>query len=198
MRAIHWLPPLVWMAVVLGLSSDAASAEQTSRVLLPLLRWLLPGAPPEQLAALHGLLRKAGHVAEYATLALLWFRAFRRGRGLAPRASAWLALGASLAWAFVDEWHQSALLARTGSALDVVLDAAGAVAALGVVRLGWRAALDGAATLCLWVAALGGGAVLAVNAWAGVASGVLWLTAPAAALALLARRLVRARARSSP
>src|SRR3989338_8323759 len=101
-------------AGVLGLSAGAASAEQTSRVLLTLLRWLLPGAPPEQLAALHGLLRKAGHVAEYATLALLWFRAFRRGRGLAPRASAWLALGASLAWAFVDEWHQSALLARTG------------------------------------------------------------------------------------
>src|SRR3989304_759991 len=73
-----------------GLGGGAASAEERSRVLLPLLRWLLPGAPPEQLAALHGLLRKAGHVAEYATLALLWFRAFRRGRGLAPRASAWL------------------------------------------------------------------------------------------------------------
>ena len=189
MRPAYWLPPVAWMAVVLGLSSEAASAEQTSRFLLPFLRWLLPGAAPEQIAALHGLTRIAGHVVEYAILALLWFRAFRRGRGLGPRASAWLALA--------DEWHQSGLRARTGSALDVALDAAGAVGALGVARLGWRAALDGAATLGLWLAALGGGAVLAVNAWAGVASGVLWLTAPAAALALLVRRLRRARARST-
>ena len=197
MRPAYWLPPVAWMAVVLGLSSEAASAEQTSRFLLPFLRWLLPGAAPEQIAALHGLTRIAGHVVEYAILALLWFRAFRRGRGLGPRASAWLALAPSLAWAVVDEWHQSGLRARTGSALDVALDAAGAVGALGVARLGWRVALDGAATLGLWVAALGGGAVLAVDAWAGVASGVLWLTAPAAALALLVRRLRRARARST-
>ena len=197
MRPAYWLPPVAWMAVVLGLSSEAASAEQTSRFLLPFLRWLLPGAAPEQIAALHGLLRKAGHVAEYATLALLWFRAFARGRGLAPRAASWLALAIAVVWAFVDEGHQSTLLSRTGSVLDVALDAAGAVGALGVARLGWRVALDGAATLGLWVAALGGGAVLAVDAWAGVASGVLWLTAPAAALALLVRRLRRARARST-
>ena len=197
MPLAHWLPPIAWMALVLGLSTDAASAEQTSRFLLPLLHWLLPGAAPEQIAAMHGLVRKAGHVTEYAILALLWFRAFRRGRGLGPRASAWLALGVGLAWAFLDEWHQSALLARTGSALDVLLDATGAVAALGVVRLGWRAALDGAATLCLWAAALGGGTFLAINAWIGVASGVLWLAVPAAVLALLARRLLRTRARSS-
>src|SRR3990170_2068707 len=168
MPLAHWLPPIAWMALVLGLSTDAASAEQTSRFLLPLLHWLLPGAAPEQIAAMHGLARKAGHVIEYAILALLWFRAFRRGRGLGPRASGWL---------------PPPPRPPPGG---------------GVARLGWRAALDGAATLGLWLAALGGGAVLAVNAWAGVASGVLWLTAPAAALALLARRLVRARARSSP
>src|SRR4030065_129659 len=70
-------------------------------------------------------------------------RASRRGRGLGPRASAWLALGVGLAWAFLDEWHQSALLARTGSALDVLLDATGAVAALGGGGLGGRAARGG-------------------------------------------------------
>src|SRR3990172_4579243 len=88
MRPAYWLPPVAWMAVVLGLSSEGASAEQRSRFLLPLLRWLLPWAAPEQLAALHGLARKAGHVIEYAILTLLWFRAFRRGRGLGPRARA--------------------------------------------------------------------------------------------------------------
>src|SRR3990167_76970 len=84
MRALHWLPPLAWMAVVLGLSAEAASAEQTSRVLLPLLRWLLPGAPPEPLAPLHGLLRKAGHAAAYASPAPPRFRSARP----APRSPA--------------------------------------------------------------------------------------------------------------
>src|SRR3989304_8476572 len=104
MRPAPWLPPSGWMALVLGLSTDAAAARQPSRFLPPLLHWLLPGAAPEQIAAMHGLVRKAGHVTEYAILALLWFRAFRRGRGLGPRASAWLALGGGLAGAVLRRW----------------------------------------------------------------------------------------------
>src|SRR3989304_8657857 len=105
MRPAPWLPPSGWRALVLALGTAGASPEQTSRFLLPLLHWLLPGAAPEQIAAMHGLVRKAGHVTEYAILALLWFRAFRRGRGLGPRASSWLgspprlSVGVVVAWA---------------------------------------------------------------------------------------------------
>jgi VanZ family protein len=174
MAPAYWLPPVVWMAVIFGLSSDTASAEQTSRFLLPLLRWLLPWATSGQLDLLHAVARKGGHLTEYAVLAALWFRAFARGRGLTPRAASWLALALSVVWAFVDEGHQSMLLARTGSALDVGIDAGGAVLALGAAHRGWRAALDGAIAALLWLACLGGGAALAVNVWAGVPSGVLW------------------------
>lgn len=194
MRPAHWLPPVFWMGVILALSSDTGSAEQTTRLLLPLLQWLLPWATPAQLDPVHLLARKTGHLVEYAVLAALWFRAFARGRGLAPRASSWLALAISLAWAFLDEWHQSTLFSRTGSAWDVAIDGVGAVAALAAARLGWRAAVDLATAILLWIAAIGGAAVLAVNAFTGVASGILWLTAPAAAAGLLARRL-RARRR---
>jgi len=191
MRLPLWAAPLAWMAVIFALSTDIGSTERTTRLLLPLLRWLVPGAAPDQLATLHGLLRKVGHVAEYAVLALLWCRAIRSSRTLGPRASAWTALAAALAWALLDEWHQSTLPSRTGSVSDVALDGAGAAAALLVLQVGWRAAVDGVATILLWTAALGGPVVLAVDWWAGVASGLLWLTTPTAALALLARRARR-------
>src|SRR5262245_45282128 len=71
--ARYWLPPLAWMALIWGLSTDAGSAEHTSRFLLPLLKWLLPWASPGQIELAHGLVRKCGHVAEYAVLAALWF-----------------------------------------------------------------------------------------------------------------------------
>ena len=187
MAPAYWLPPVVWMAVIFGLSSDTASAEQTSRFLPPLLRWLLPWATSGQLDLLHAAARKSGHLVEYAVLAALWFRAFARGRGLAPRAASWLALAIAVVWAFVDEGHQSMLLSRNGSALDVGIDAGGAVLALAAARRGWRAALDRAAVALLWIACVGGGAALAVNVWAGVPSGALWATAPAAALLLVIR-----------
>jgi VanZ family protein len=191
MRLAHWLPPVVWMAVIMGLSSDTGSAEHTGRWLLPSLRWLLPWATPGQLEAVHGLARKGAHLTEYAILAALCFRAFVRGRGLAPRVAAWATLALSVGWAFLDEWHQSTLPTRIGSAMDVVIDGAGALAALVVARRGWRAAADVAAAGLLWMGAVGGAAVLAINAVAGVPSGALWLTAPAAALGLLARRRLR-------
>jgi VanZ family protein len=191
MRPGYWLPPVVWMAVIFWLSSDTGSAAETSPILLPLLRWLLPWATPGELDALHGLARKGAHVVEYTVLAALWFRALARGRGLGPRASAWLALLLSLGWAGLDELHQSFLLSRTGSAMDVVLDGAAALAALMVARAGWRAAADAATGALLWIALAGGAVALAVNAWAGVPSGALWLTTPLAALGLLARRRLR-------
>ena len=188
--AAYWLPPVVWMAVILFFSSDTGSPEHTSSFLLPLLLWLLPRATPAELDVIHLLIRKTAHLAEYAILAALWFRAFARGRRLPPPTAAWLSLSISLVWAFLDEWHQSALLSRTGSAMDVVLDGAGAVAALAAARLRWRASVALATAVLLWIAAVGGAAVLAVNTSTGVASGILWLTVPAAALGLIARRLL--------
>jgi VanZ family protein len=193
MRPADWLPPLVWMAVIFGLSSSLGSSEETSRFVVPLLRWLFPWAAPGDIAALHGLVRKGGHLTEYAVLAALWFRVFRRGRRLAPGAAAWSALTISIAWAGIDEWHQSFVPARTASAWDVVLDGASAALALLFVVRGWRTALDGATAVLLWLAAAGGAVVLAIDLWADVPSRALWLTTPAALALLLARRRLRRR-----
>ena len=75
------------MGVVLVLSSAPMSAENTAGVLGPVLAWL--GLGPAQVHLLHGVIRKAAHVTEYAILAALWRHAFVRG-GMArpPMASA--------------------------------------------------------------------------------------------------------------
>ena len=143
MRLAHWLPPVVWMALILLLSSDTGSAAHTQSFLFPILRALLPWATPGDLDTIHGLLRKGAHVTEYAVLAALWLRALVRGRGLGARTAAWSAFAIAVGWAFVDELLQSWQPSRTGSPIDVAIDAVGAVGALAAARRGWRASADG-------------------------------------------------------
>ena len=188
MRPAHWLPPVVWMAVILSLASDAGSAEHTSRLILPVLRFVFPGASPLQLDAMHLVVRKLAHVSEYAILAALWLRALVAGRGLAPRPAAWGALAIAVAWAIVDESYQSTVGSRTGSPVDVAIDAAGALAVAVSGRFGWRPTVDALTATLLWAAAIGGAALLALDAAAGVSSGLLWLAVPGALAGLLLRR----------
>lgn len=71
------------------------------------------------------LLRKGAHLGEYAVLYLLTARA------LGWKRAAW-ALAFCVLYAASDEWHQTFVRGRDGKALDVLLDAAGAL-------LGWLA-----------------------------------------------------------
>jgi VanZ family protein len=185
------------MAVIVGFSTDAGSSEHTASWLLPLLKTLAPWATSGQVEALHRLTRRLAHLSEYAILAVLWRRAFVRGRNLTPRSAGVLALAISVAWAILDELHQSFVPSRSASLADVLVDTVGAVVALTVVHVGWRRAVDRTTGALLWIALVGGAGFLLVNAIVGVNSGALWLTAPTAALALVVRTmLARSRSRS--
>lgn len=186
------------MAVILAFSSSGFSADRTGSVLEPILRWLWPGVTAAQLAAVHGLVRKAAHVVEYAILGALWFRTLVHTWPRRPGRAAWVAFALAVAWAAVDESHQASLPTRTGSALDVALDAAGAGGAVVAMRLGWGLFGTVATTALLWLAAAGGAAVIAINLLAGIDSGTLWLTVPLAALLLLLQWLRRSRRRPTP
>jgi VanZ family protein len=188
MHPSSWIPPLTWMAVIMALSSGSFSSQRTGAVFLGLLAGVVPWLTAADLAALHGTARKLAHFIEYAILAALWFRALSRARSLSPGLAWTAAFAICLAWAALDEAHQHFAPNRTGSAQDVAIDAAGSLAALAVVRPHWLATARALTGLLLWVAALGGVAVLAIDRATGVSSGYLWLTAPAAALALAARR----------
>jgi VanZ family protein len=79
--------------------------------------------------------RKFVHMAEYALLFLLWWRALRtvapRGRAIA------LALAIAIGYAMTDEFHQSFVDGRNGNPIDVAIDTVGAsLAAFAVHRRG--------------------------------------------------------------
>ena len=180
-RLTIWLPVLAWMAMIMWFSTGGWSAENTGSILRPLLDWLLPWASAAHIAALHALIRKTAHVTEYGVLAALWFIALTRERRWSARRAAWLAILVAIAWASLDELHQATVPSRTPSVGDVGFDAAGAVIAASLARVGWRQAIRRLTTALLWTAAAGGTVIIAVNLASGVGSGALWITVPLAA-----------------
>lgn len=125
---LWWLAVGLWIAVVLGFSSDRFSAESTARFLAPLVRWIHPSISAETQQLLQFLARRGAHLFEYAVLAALAYQALRESSN--PWRSAGLALAMVIAVAIADETHQSMSAARTGSPIDVSLDVAGGAAAL--------------------------------------------------------------------
>jgi len=199
----HWpglgryAPPVLWMAAIAVFSSSLFGADRTGGLTLALLGRLLPGAGPDLLHGLHGLVRKMGHVVEYGILATLWLRTLAPGR--APgRAAVW-AVALSAAYAAVDEAHQALTPNRSPAGADVLLDAAGAWLAVACLQAPGpvaaraarvaRAGLAGLAAASLGAAAwdlalgraawdLGLGALgLAAGAWALGRIGRAWRAA---------------------
>jgi VanZ family protein len=186
-RLVTWIPALIWTVLVLGFSSGEFSAENTGSILGPLLVWLFPWLTPDQVGAIHGLVRKTAHVTEYGILAMLWFRTLTRGAGLRVPTGVWLALAISVATAIVDESHQATIPSRTGSAADVLLDSFGAAAALVPASLGWRWAVGATTGVLLWIAVIGGLLALTLDLAVGAHGGVLWVTIPIAGALLVYR-----------
>lgn len=140
-RALRaWLAVAACVGVILAFSGDDFSAQSTSRILGPLLRWLFPELPGATLHAIHVFVRKAAHVTEYAVLGLLAVRALRLSLAISPARCALLGLGVVLAVAATDELRQSYLASRTGSIADVGFDLAGGALGVGLIVAVHRAA----------------------------------------------------------
>ena len=126
--------PVSWLALVLFLGGSGFGIQQTAPWIVPVLKTLAPWSSGHDLHALHVLLRKLGHLTEYAILARVWLHGLFTWRRMSVRAAAWGALLVCVAVAFVDELHQSMLLSRTGSVGDVMLDSLGALLMLMLLR----------------------------------------------------------------
>ncbi|MDA8084179.1 MAG: VanZ family protein [Nitrospiraceae bacterium] len=131
-----WWPVFLWMAVIFIFSSDLFSASHTSSVIEPVVYALFPGIHQETVETVHEGTRKAGHVIEYLLLGLLLFRALRADSDLKWRYrwAVWTLLLVT-GYAASDEFHQSFVASRTSSAFDVLIDAAGGLLAVIVMRI---------------------------------------------------------------
>ncbi len=114
-------------------STDLMSAEHTSRFITPFLRWLRPDISPMAIAEVHLFVRKTAHLAEYAILTGLLFRALR-GRVVGFWRRAGIAFVPIIIFAAADEYHQSFIPSRTASPVDVLVDCCGAVIGILICR----------------------------------------------------------------
>jgi VanZ family protein len=137
----RWFLVLIWMVVIFSASNDRASFQHSSRFLEPVIRWLFPHMPNPQVQDWVFFFRKCAHFTEYAILAMLVWRAFSAAQGPdAAGARAWrwrpalLALTLVVAYAITDEIHQAFVPSRQASAVDVLIDSAGAAFGLAAIR----------------------------------------------------------------
>ncbi len=112
-RTLAWSAVALWLAFIFYWSAQSS---------LPGFHQSLPDL----------LLKKGAHVAVFAVLALLTYRALRHDAGhvVALVAVAALAVG----YGALDEFHQSFVAGRNASALDVLIDTAGATVALAALH----------------------------------------------------------------
>jgi VanZ family protein len=108
----RWVPVLGWMALIFVLSAT-------------------PNLASDDFADL--IVRKTGHAGIYAILALLVLHAL----GRADR-RALVGLLVCALYATSDELHQSLVVGRHASAIDVGIDTLGAAAAIALVALARR------------------------------------------------------------
>ncbi len=133
---------LLWMLVIFVASGDQMSFQHTSRFIEPFLHWLLPSLTHETAHSVVVLVRKSGHVSEYALLAVLVWRLVDSYRPATDGRSAWantrLTLLVALLYAASDEFHQHFVPSREASIRDVLIDCSGAILALIFIRVAAR------------------------------------------------------------
>src|SRR5947209_5414196 len=130
----YWMPLIIWMTLIFIGSTDVLSAEHTSRFLVPFLRWLDPQISWAAVNSIQIVIRKVGHLTEYAILATLIWRALRSAESW--KRSTLILFTVSLlgcaVFAATDEFHQSFIPSRTSSVNDVIIDICGAAIALAI------------------------------------------------------------------
>jgi VanZ family protein len=131
----QWWPALAWALAISLFSTGAFTTENTSRIILPILHWLLPHAANATLLQMHHYIRKCAHFTEYFILSLLVLRAIRAGRPGTRFAWALVVVAIVLCYASLDEFHQRFVPGRTAAVGDVLIDTSGGIAAQLIVAL---------------------------------------------------------------
>jgi VanZ family protein len=130
-----WWPALAWAVVISLFSTGTFTADNTGRIIIPMLHWLFPSLPPQTLALIHHIIRKCAHFTEYFILSLLILRGIRAGRHGTKLAWAVLAIVLVAGYASLDEFHQRFVPGRTPAVTDVLIDTTGGATAQAIAAL---------------------------------------------------------------
>ena len=106
----------------------------SSRIIEPFVRWLIPDISDEAVRTTVLVVRKCAHVTEFAIFALLLWHAaratiYKQSAGWSRNATVFATIGAVL-FAISDEFHQSFVPGRQGTAMDVLIDSVGVASGL--------------------------------------------------------------------
>jgi len=124
------------MAAISIFSTDLFSGDNTGSLLWGIFHFIFPGLTEDQFQPIHFFIRKVAHFTEYAILAFLFFRAFRSGAIDRWRWRwAFYTLLIVVAYALLDEWHQTFTKTRSGSVYDSLIDISGGIAVLFLLWL---------------------------------------------------------------
>jgi VanZ family protein len=127
----YWGPVLVVAILISVASTSRFGSSHTSRIILPILRWLMPHARLRTLESIHHMIRKCAHVVEYFAFGLLVLRALRSGRTGWCWTWAYSTMLVVAGFSLMDEFHQIFVPGRGASVFDSLLDTcAGALAVL--------------------------------------------------------------------
>jgi VanZ family protein len=118
-----WLPVILWAALIFSASGDKKSAQHSSRIIEPLVRWLIPGISDEAVGITVLFVRKCAHVTEFAIFTILLMRAARetvwkQSVGWSWKAALFAVVG-SVLFAISDEVHQSFVPGRQAAAFHL-------------------------------------------------------------------------------
>ena len=127
-RIKNWLPVCAWAGLIFFFSTDHFSSANTTQIFGFVFSWLWPEMPTEDIAPVHGAMRKLGHWGAYFVLAVLILRALQNeaGKKWGLRHAA-LTLVFIFVYALSDELHQTFVPSRTASSVDVMIDVLGGI-----------------------------------------------------------------------
>ena len=104
---LNWVAVLLWMGVIYYFSAQPDLKSELQPI------WDL-------------IFRKIAHMAEFFILAFLLFRAYL-GNQMTTGKSLFFAMFVAIAYAIFDEYHQTVVVGRAGSPIDVMIDSVGVV-----------------------------------------------------------------------
>jgi VanZ family protein len=132
-RFTYWIPAICVGILISTFCTHYFSSDQTGSVIIPFLHNLLPSLSERQLHIAHVLVRKLAHVTEFGIFSTAVFIGVR-GPRLGWRWNwAIVTLLIAVAYAALDEWHQSFVPLRDSRVRDVLIDSFGALLAQSFV-----------------------------------------------------------------